>query len=418
MPLIIENVVYQHAENACALWWQWHLAIQEPHYDYKDLQELENRVHANIDGLRLGGEYAFRVLHELADANDEGARFALALLLLEAGEHTQFLEFSDLQADSSANIAELSSALIWIDPKHLQHVARQLLESDQAHRIVLGLEACMAHARDPGLHFRRCLEHSDTTVRAAAYRTAANVGNVQLLASFPAVLADEPNECFEQARALALLGRTSEAKQALHQLATSSYDVASNATRLLLLMSDSSSGRVLLKQLDELQGRQRDVVRGFGLLGDPIAMNWLIKGCENPEIARLAGESISTITGVDIAYDDLDLDETPENFQAGPDDDPGNDDVALDEDENLPWPDSLLIAARWQSSSHQMDNGVQHLNGLKRSASTLKQVLHSGRQRQRTVAADLTALGQPGNFYCDTYLPTNRQNAWMRAGAR
>jgi len=52
---------------------------------------------------------------------------------------------------------------------------------------------------------------------------------------------------------------------------------------------------------------------------------------------RVAGESFSLITGANIAYEDLDG-EKPDGFEAGPTENPEDEDVAMDADLNLAWP--------------------------------------------------------------------------------
>jgi len=54
-----------------------------------------------------------------------------------------------------------------------------------------------------------------------------------------------------------------------------------------------------------------------------------------PELARVAGEAFTMITGVDIAYEDLEG-AWPEGFVAGPTEDPEDENVAMDPDEDLP----------------------------------------------------------------------------------
>ena len=93
-----------------------------------------------------------------------------------------------------------------------------------------------------------------------------------------------------------------------------------------------------LRGLNSDPRHARLAVTACGIIGDPAFVPWLIGRMEIPELARAAGESFSMITGVDLAYDDLDTD-APEGFQAGPNDNPDDDNVALDPDEDLPWPD-------------------------------------------------------------------------------
>ena len=74
------------------------------------------------------------------------------------------------------------------------------------------------------------------------------------------------------------------------------------------------------------------------IIGDPMYIPWLINLMTVPEVSRVAGEAISMITGVDLAYDDLDG-EWPEGFESGPAENPEDEDVAMDSDEDLPWPE-------------------------------------------------------------------------------
>ena len=54
----------------------------------------------------------------------------------------------------------------------------------------------------------------------------------------------------------------------------------------------------------------------------------VIEFMSSPEMARIAGESFSMITGLDLAYEDLEG-EWPEGFEAGPTENP--------EDEAWKW---------------------------------------------------------------------------------
>jgi uncharacterized protein (TIGR02270 family) len=92
----------------------------------------------------------------------------------------------------------------------------------------------------------------------------------------------------------------------------------------------------------DLPQRRRSLIRATGIIGDSRTIPWLIEHMDVPQDARLAGEAFSMITGLDLAYLDLDRD-APPGFQSGPNDDPADENVALDEDENLPWPDRAKI---------------------------------------------------------------------------
>jgi len=413
MSAIIHDVVYQHAENACALWHQRQQAVDEAHYTFDDLVHLDTRLEANLDGLRIAGIHADPMLDEMIEAGDEGARFTRGLLALERGEHSYFLTLLETVGPDEEGRDELGSALCRAEPEHLRGIARELLGSHMPAAIVLGLRTCAAHRRSPGAHLASCNRHADATVRAAASRTAAGLGERAFAALLLHAEPDDERERFERARALAMLGHAPEARRSLRSLALGTTASNGDATALLMLMSDSNAGRTFLKQLTDLPGRERDVVRGFGLIGDPVALPWLIERCREPSVARLAGEAITTITGVDIAYEDLDLDDPPDGVETTPNDDPDDDRVALDEDESLPWPDAGRLAAWWGQASGQFPNGALHLGGLVKEPAALERVLRDAYQRQRTAAACALALARPATGYLDTRLPSARQRRFV-----
>ena len=90
----------------------------------------------------------------------------------------------------------------------------------------------------------------------------------------------------------------------------------------------------------------RPLIQGAGFAGDPAYVPWLIKQMETIETTRLAGEAFSLVTGLDLAFLDLDR-KPPENLETGPSDDADDPNVDRDQDEDLPWPDVDKIRKWW-----------------------------------------------------------------------
>jgi uncharacterized protein (TIGR02270 family) len=122
---------------------------------------------------------------------------------------------------------------------------------------------------------------------------------------------------------------------------------------------------------------------------------------EDPQHARVAGEAFTTITGVDIAYDDLEG-EWPDGFEAGPSEDPNDDNVAMDEDEDLPWPDVKLITGWWRGQGQEFQSGQRCLLGKPVDPEHCQWILVNGKQRQREAAALEIALMQPNTPLFET----------------
>ena len=371
-------------------------------------------VESNLEGLRIAGKNALPLIDDFMSAEDEGAVFMKALLALETGDFQTFNDLVDVAGQNNQYLLELQSALAWVNPQYLAELVKTLLTSDSSTDLILGLTTCAAHNRAPGKYLRRSLSHQDAAVRATAMHVGANLGSVDLVGDLSMINEWEDNkERYECGRALALLGDENKARLILRPLAVGDSSLNTDAVNLYMMFKDAGASRSLLKQLDAIEGRERDVVRGFGLLGDPIAMNWLIAKTEIPELSRLAGGSITMITGIDLAETDLETLDEPEGFEdGGINDDPEDDNVAMDEDEDLPWPNPELVAAWWKGAAKPA-SGQSYLDGRVKQPQELKEVLSNGMQRQRNAASVSLALLQPESRLLDTRLPAGKQKLWM-----
>ena len=51
--LALRAVVSQHVESAAFLWLLRDAAVWSPHYTLRDLEQLDERIEAHLDGLRI-----------------------------------------------------------------------------------------------------------------------------------------------------------------------------------------------------------------------------------------------------------------------------------------------------------------------------------------------------------------------------
>ena len=128
-------------------------------------------------------------------------------------------------------------------------------------------------------------------------------------------------------------------RQALRPLLAIASDPASpwreRALRLVPRLLASGSAQAWFRPMADDPAWLRSLIAAIGTHGDPRYVPWLIRQMGTPPVARVAGEAFSMITGVDLAYEDLEG-EWPEGFTAGPTEDPEDEDVAMDPDEDLP----------------------------------------------------------------------------------
>ncbi|MEO1017631.1 MAG: TIGR02270 family protein [Pseudomonadota bacterium] len=391
---IIPNIVEQHAEEAAFLWLLRDAATDEPHYDRQDLARLDERVEAHLDGLRVARRDGFEIALSMLQANEEtGELFAASVLALESGERS-LIEL--LEAIAEANFEArpgFIGAIGWPPAGKLRATVKDWLESPLAFGRFLGLSACSWHRADLGQKFPNYLNDPEPLVRASAFRLAGEVGRADLAPTLERSLEDEDDEArFWAAWSLALLGAGTAAAHVLQAHAEARGPHTGHALQAAVRAMSPAASRDWLRQLNGDHAQARLVIQGMGVLGDPQAVPWLIGRMSDPDLARVAGESFSMITGVDLAYDDLESD-GPEGFEAGPSPDPADANVALDPDENLPWPEPDLIEQWWQENRERFPAGQRYLLGRTLDEDACHHAWNAGFQRQRRAAAYNLAFG-------------------------
>ncbi len=413
MP-IIESIVSQHAEEAAFLWLLRDAAVAAPHYSLQDLAELDERVEAHIDGLRVAGSAGWAFCVEGLASEESGEVFAAAVIALE-GEHfgrIQEVYRAVLAAPESAR--GLVAALGWITPERLHGKVAGLLSSESPLWRRIGIGACAAHRVDCGDHLAEAIEDVDPALRARALRAAGEIARLDLLPRIRRQIASAHPQCaFWAAWSALLLGDRGDALAALKRLAVSEPACSERALQTLLRALPPREAQGWLKGLAHDSTRLRDLIRACGIAGDPVYVPWLIKQMfAAPVWARVAGESFSLITGVDLAAADLDG-ERPADFESGPSERPEDQDVAMDPDDDLPWPDPKRLQAWWGENAARFDPGSRHLAGKPVSEGHCRDVLRHGLQRQRIGAALELALMHPREPLFETRAPARRQQSQL-----
>jgi uncharacterized protein (TIGR02270 family) len=150
------------------------------------------------------------------------------------------------------------------------------------------------------------------------------------------------------------------------------------------------------------------LIRGVGIVGDPTYIPWLLGHMAEARLARLAGESFTFITGLDLSRPPFER-ARPNDFESGPTDDPADENVALDEDEGLPWSEVGRVQAWWNQNGGRFATGVRHFMGAPVTREHCIEVLKTGYQRQRIAAAYHLCMLNPGQTLFEWRAPAWRQ---------
>jgi uncharacterized protein (TIGR02270 family) len=406
-------VVQQHAEESAVLRNVRSVLVAAPHIKLWHLRRLDDRIAAHLDGLAVAGEFGWTLCEAALENPGVGEVFAASVRVIEDKNSHGLDKLLALVEAVPESQPGLLSAFGWVSAQFLQGTIKDLLISSNPFQRQVGIATCAMHQVDTGTALYAALVDVDTSLRARGLRVAGQGGRRDLLAACVKALSDEDAACrFWAAYSAVLLDDRHKAIDGLKEITLRDGPFRARALRLALKLLDATQARLLLKALASDPANIRFLIQGAGIAGDPHYVPWLIKQMEDPKLNRLAGESFSFITGLDLAYLDLDG-KPPENFESGPNDDPDDPDVSMDLDDSLPWPDPAKIKAWWEANTSRFSEGVRHFMGEPVNLQNCRQVLREGYQRQRVAAAEYLCLLQPGTHLFPTSAPAWRQERWL-----
>jgi len=403
-------VVQQHLDNADVLRSVRSVLVRAPHVGLDRLRRLDDRLAASLDGLSIAGDLGRRMCLSALETPGRGTVFAATVGAIETRDPALLERLLSLAQALPDTLAGLVSAFGWVPAASLRGITRALLESQHAFRRDIGLAACAMHHAEPGEALDAAI--ADPAQAAQAMLTAGKLGRVDLLGECLHGLSHQDARLrFVSARSSLLLGDRQASVRTLAGLALEVGPYQAAAATLVLKVLDGTQADALLRGLARNVDSVRMLTRGMGVAGDPRHVPWLIDRMDDPALARLAGESFSMITGLDLAAADLEL-KPPQDLAFGPRDDPHDDDVAMDEDDALPWPDTAKIGDWWQANAPRFPAGGNFFGGGPVSPGRCLAVLKSAGQRQRIAAAEYLSLMSPGTPLFNTAAPARRQQ-WL-----
>lgn len=404
---VLAQYLHIHAEELAGLFTTRCVLIRAPHINLADLRREDERFAAHLDGLTVGGEEGWRACDALLAEPEAGELFAVATHALGSGAAQPLEKVFAIAKESVGARRGLFAAFGWVNGESLRNVVATLLRSEDPLRRLCGVAASGMHRVDPGVVAR--LGDDDTAVRARLLRTAGELGRREWVSLCERSMVDEDASCqFWAAWSALLLGSRANAADFLTSLAFKEGPYQSRAFRLLLLAADVEQGHTMLQSQAGGPENLRLLVKGAGCVGDPKYIPWLIGHMSDSKLARLAGESFSMITGLDLTRPPFDR-LRPDGYESGPSEDPADDDVALDEDDDLTWPVQSEIQDWWRKSGARFTTGVRHFMGAPPNRMHCIEVLKNGFQRQRIAAAYHLCLLNPGTPLFEWRAPAWRQ---------
>ncbi len=388
------DLIQEHTEECCFLWHQRRIAVFQPNLGLEALERLDERLLAHLDGLRVAGDGAIDSLLALAQG-EAGAAWAAAVLCAESGRLAQ------LDGMLGGTVAEAAAeAAGWMDEAT---AGRAMIHWTTTGGAALAVAAAAAGFR--GLTEPRLAgwaASADTPTACAALASALRLG-IAPVVEVARTRAGEPSVARAAQTVLALAGSAEAAESLLVSLAP----VRSWSLPLIIAGRCSTPPRLRTPRpgLGPWAGCML-----AGSAGDPNLLPDLIARMEDPRTARCAGEALSAITGADLRALGLTR-PAPADADTGPSEDPADTDVAMDPDDDLPWPDRSAVEAWWKLQPAATPGRL--LAGL--PVAQAGQQLATGNQRLRWAASvELAKTGERRLFPVDA--PAATQRRLLQAG--
>jgi uncharacterized protein (TIGR02270 family) len=375
------------------LWLAREVVARGPNGRLIDLARHDERLAAYLDAMRVHRTDIKSAVENEARPGEPAADFLTASFALMVGDSTFFNALSEAEA-SGKRAKGIVAALGWAERDVAMKAIKQLSDAPEPLGRAIAIAALGARRSDPGASLATAVADAAPLVRARAYRTAGQLGRTDLMPHIAPGFRDEDPECnFWSAWAAARMG-AAEPLDTLAEIAWQGGPRAERALDMLLRRLEVQRANAWLRDLAGLPERRRSLIRATGVIGDPIYIPWLTQRMDEPVAARLAGEAFSMITGVDLAYRDLDR-RPPADFQSGPNDNPEDENVALDEDDRLPWPDLAKVGDWWARNKARFSVGTAYFLGQPKASADWLEALSDAFQRQRRAAALELAIRQP-----------------------
>lgn len=417
----IPSIVSQFSDACACLYEQRERTARSEVFlaSLRDLTAVDDRLDAQLDGLRTSGEAGWAAALDALRRPGSGEVFTAAALAFArcssdraARRRNELLQSA---IDGSLAFARpMALALCWLGRGSLEPaLARLRTGRDPFSRAVTTTAASMAGV-DCESAIVASLEGDDPdAVQAACWAAvrARFLAVAPLLESH--VDADDP-ATRTVAAYCAFLMRSERARRALESIASDGTEATWRelAAAALLRSTAPDDARAVHRNLFGSGSASRTSLKAAGASGARDLVPVVLDQVECPSLARAAADAFAAITGVRTTTT-----EPPADGFAGPSDDPDDDCVSLDPDEGVPWPAAGDLAAWWRANHNGFEARTRYLEGVPVTDESVRALVRHGGQARRAAAAEIfTRLGGP---WFDVCAPSFIQLAWFvpRAGS-
>jgi len=409
---VIEKVLEVHADEIAFLYAQRKNAIKSPVFYLNDIEHLDNRISGHIDGLLLGGEKSWRFCEQGLDFQECGEVFTAAFFSINSKDFTKLDIVFEIAGEDPVLLDAVADAFIWSNYEDVKLPLFKLAQIEDNVKRYVAINALSGFRSDPST-YKQSIVDALKSKNTMLYQCALNVIGELGIVDFKPFLEEAMKSADEDILFSASWSATRFGdSQAMDQLKgfVNHPVYGERALQLVLLQKNIDSTIGILSELYQQNETQRLSIIGLGYFGKSNSIQQLIHVMENPELSRIAGYAFSTITGIDLEQADLVVDQ-PNDFSAGPSEEPEDVDVRVDPDEDLPWPDVEKLKSWWSltENENRFLATERYLAGKPFSKLQLQRMLRSGNQQQRIFSANSLGAYERNKPIFNVLSPTKYQ---------
>lgn len=404
--MIIPDIIEQHWEEAGLLWGRRCAAVHNPSFSLQTLAELDERIEAHLDGLRVAGKEGWELCLKIATWEAPDEAFVAGVLNLEGSDETRVNGLFKRSVANPKLVRGLVSAIGWVKDSIAQSRISLLLTSESPVMRRIGIGAVAAHRLNHDGHLRELLKDPDAGVRARAFRAVGELGRSDLLPVIQSAAGANSEDCeFWSAWTVALLAGDGRALDRLKNFLAVPSRWQMPAAQVWFRRQPATTATELHRKIARKSERARLAINAAGIIGDPGLIPWLLQQMDDPANLRLAADAFQTITGADFVMDRLRMNSPPRPpvpEDSGADESP-------DPDADLIWPEAKAIRCWWDQRGAQFAVGTRYFLGKPISIEWLQEVLKKAQQHQRAAAVLEMASRIPGQPLFNITAPGFRQ---------
>jgi HEAT repeat protein len=287
------EIYREHLEEASFLYEQRLAYLTDPEVNWPDLEDPEDRLDAQIDGLVVGGGLALQVCRQAAALGDVGVQHAAVRVFCRQGRRDDaFALLNTLDPADEEAVRAVSHALRSDLPTGWRD---GLLGALQGGQPVFRAVAAHVIGYRRFAHERALIDALSAGPRFGSAELAWALGRVGSPSAIPALVPliddEDAGTCEAAAIALLRLGDVSVIDRALRAAPRHAW-----AQRVLGVGGDARSVPALLELLRGPLA-SADAVLALGLLGDLAALEVLLQLLDHDALSAQAAVALNTMTG-------------------------------------------------------------------------------------------------------------------------